>query len=85
TSQLNQIRQLGRKPTGRFMPQVVKAQIGQEIFLRRDLRYVAISQVFQPGPLQASHKGLFECISRGGEDATAQRAWQTLQQMNGLW
>ncbi|WP_206015651.1 hypothetical protein, partial [Pseudomonas viridiflava] len=39
TSQLNQIRQLGRKPTGRFMPQIVKAQIDQEVFLWRYLRH----------------------------------------------
>lgn len=35
---LNQIGQLSRKPTGRLMPQVVKAQINQKVFLRRYLR-----------------------------------------------
>lgn len=81
--QLDQIWQICRKPTGRFMPQVVKAQIDQKVFLRRDLRYVAISQVFQPRTLQTPDKGLLERISRGGKDSTAQRAWQVLQNLDG--
>ncbi|SDI50451.1 hypothetical protein SAMN05444503_11398 [Pseudomonas sp. BS3767] len=60
------------------MPQVVKAQIDQKVFLRPDLRYVVISQVFQRRTLQASDKGLLERISRGGENSTAQRARQVL-------
>lgn len=59
------------------MPQVVKAQIDQEVFLRGYLRSAAISNVFQPRTLQTSHEGLLERISRGGEDSTAQRARQS--------
>lgn len=54
------------------MPQIVKAQIDQEVFLRCYLRSPAISQVFQPCTLQTSNEGLFERISRGGEDSPAQ-------------
>ncbi|PHN51186.1 hypothetical protein AO277_17900 [Pseudomonas amygdali] len=66
------------------MPQVVKAQIDQEVFLRRYLRHFAISQVFQPCTLQTSHKGLLERTSRDGEDSPAQLARQILEQLNSL-
>ncbi len=82
--ELNQIRQFGRKPTGRFMPQVVKAKIDQEVFLRRYLRRLTIPQVFQPGSLQTSYEGFLECVGRGGEDSPAQRARQIFEQLNSL-
>ena len=65
--ELDQIRQFGRKPTGRFMPQIVKAQIDQEVFLRRDLRYVAIYQVFQPRTLQTFTNALLSASAVVGK------------------
>ncbi|EPN60448.1 hypothetical protein A244_07588 [Pseudomonas syringae pv. actinidiae ICMP 18807] len=66
------------------MPQILKTQIDQEVFLRCYLRYFAISQIVQPRTLQTSDKGFLERISHGGEHSPTQRTRQILEQLNSL-
>ncbi|MNP78247.1 hypothetical protein D3C76_1758120 [compost metagenome] len=72
TGKLDQIRQLGCESTGSLVPQIVKAQIEQEVLLGRDSLSLAITQVFQPGSLQASHKGFLEGIRGSRKNSAAE-------------